>query len=50
MPYDIRPNHPDCATDEVAVVKSDDDTLMGCHGSREAAEAQIAALYANEDD
>ncbi|MGH2667603.1 MAG: HK97 family phage prohead protease, partial [bacterium] len=48
MPYHIEEDHPDCTG--FAVVKDDDDTLMGCHDTREDAEAQVAALYAAEAD
>ena len=48
MPYSIETNHPDC--EGFAVTKDDDGTLMGCHVSQDAANDQIAALYAAEAD
>jgi 2'-5' RNA ligase len=46
MPYEIVEDHPDC--DGYGVVKSEDDELMGCHESEDAALKQIAALDAAE--
>jgi HK97 family phage prohead protease len=48
VPYSIETNHPDC--EGFAVTKDDDGTLMGCHVSQDAANDQIAALYAAEAD
>ena len=60
MPYSIVHNHPDCKkTTESgetgqyqvgghAVVKDDDNRLMGCHKTHEAAEKQIQAILINE--
>lgn len=51
MPYEKRKNHPDCPLSKPwAVVKKDDGKVMGCHASEKKADAQIAALYANEAD
>lgn len=47
MPWDIRENFGDCKG--FAVVKRDDDEIEGCHETREAAEAQMRALYASEN-
>lgn len=46
MPWHIG-KHAECST--FAVIKDDDDSLAGCHDTKEEAEAQMAALYANED-
>lgn len=43
MPYVIRQGD-----DEFCLHKADTDEKMGCHPTREAAQAQMAALYANE--
>lgn len=43
MPYSVVSDHPDCA-EPWAVTKDDDGALMGCHETREDAEAQIAAI------
>jgi len=47
-PWHIEDDNPDC--DGWAVVKDDDDSIAGCHDSEAEAEAQMAALYAGEDD
>ena len=39
-----------CDDDQTAVVKDSDGELMGCHGSEDAAQEQVAALEASEDD
>ena len=39
-----------CDDDQTAVVKDSDGELMGCHGSEDAANDQIAALEASEDE
>jgi hypothetical protein len=54
MPYSIVHNHPDCKKESGetgqyqvgghAVVKDDDNTLMGCHKTHQSAEKQITAL------
>jgi hypothetical protein len=49
MPWSIVEGHPDCQGG-FAVVKDDDGEVEGCHMTRPAAEAQLAALYASEDD
>ena len=48
MPWHIEDNHPDCAG--FSVVKDEDGEVEGCHRTRQQAEAQLAALYASEDD
>lgn len=49
MPYAVVQDHAACAADTPwAVVKEADGSLMGCHGSEAEAEAQQAALYAEE--
>lgn len=49
MPYSKQSNHPQCPTAKpVAVVKDATGEVMGCHANDEDADAQIAALYANE--
>lgn len=48
MPYAKRRGHSACNADQVAVVKTDDGQLMGCHDSERAANRQLAALNANE--
>ena len=58
MPYSIVHNHPDCKKESGetgqyqvgghAVVKDDDNRLMGCHKTHEAAEKQIQAILINE--
>ena len=48
MPYTITTGLSAC--NGYAVVKDDDDEIMGCHKSELQAERQMAALYAAEDD
>jgi hypothetical protein len=48
MPYRIEQDRPDCAG--FAVVKEDDNDLMGCHRTRAQALAQLAALAIAESD
>ncbi len=53
MPWRIEENHPDC--DGFAVVRFDPETeeairVDGCHDTRAAAAAQMAALYAAEEE
>lgn len=49
MPWRIETEHADCPDDSpVAVVKEDDGEVVGCHADEDAAEAQIAALQAEE--
>ena len=51
MPYSIERDHPDCPADKpVAVVADDTGEKMGCHANEDDANAQIAALYANEPE
>jgi hypothetical protein len=50
MPWRIQEDHPDCPSDRpYAVVKEDDGEVEGCHETREKAEEQQRALYANEE-
>ena len=46
MPYRITSNDSRC--DGYAVVKEDDNKIMGCHETREKALRQLRALYASE--
>jgi len=48
MPWHVTGNHPDCSG--YAVVKDGTDEVEGCHQTREAANRQLAALYANEPE
>ena len=58
MPYSIIHNHPDCKKESGetgqyqvgghAVVKDDDNKLMGCHKTHESAEKQLKALQIAE--
>ncbi len=51
MPWEKVQNHPDCSESEPwAVVKVDGGELEGCHGSEEAANAQLAALNIAEQE
>jgi hypothetical protein len=45
MPYSVKKDDPRC-TKPYAVVKDDDDKLMGCHDTLDSAERQRRALYA----
>ena len=48
MPWEIVTDHPECSG--FAVVKEGENELEGCHRTREAAQRQLAALYAQEED
>jgi hypothetical protein len=48
MPYTITTGLSAC--NGYAVVKDDDNEIMGCHKSELQAEQQMAALYAADDD
>jgi len=51
VPWHIVRDHSECPSHEpYAVVKDSDDEVEGCHATRDDAEAQMAALYANEPD
>lgn len=50
MPWHIVPDHAECGMGQFAVVKDDDGEVEGCHDTEEAAQNQLAALYASEDD
>ena len=46
MPYEIQMDNPDCKGH--AVVKLDDNRIMGCHETHEEAEKQLQAILINE--
>jgi len=46
MPYEIQMKNPDCKGH--AVVKLDDNRIMGCHETHEEAEKQLQAILINE--
>src|SRR5262245_10825569 len=46
MPWHISDDHPDCSG--YAVVKDSDNSVAGCHKTKEEAQRQLAALYASE--
>ena len=46
MPWHIDDDHADCSG--YAVIKDSDGSVAGCHETRDEAEAQLAALYADE--
>lgn len=48
MPWHLSNDHPDCSG--WAVVKDSDNSVAGCHATKEKAQAQLAALYANEKE
>jgi hypothetical protein len=48
MPWHIEKGGGTCGPDEYAVIKDSDGSTAGCHDTRTEAEAQLAALYANE--
>lgn len=48
MPYGVSKGTHGCGENEYAVYKKDDGKKLGCHESEEAANRQIAAIYANE--
>lgn len=50
MPWNIVPDHAQCGEGQYAVVKEADGEVEGCHDSEEAAQAQMAALYASEEE
>lgn len=51
MPYHVDQNNPGCPPDKpFSVVKDSDGKVMGCHATKEQANSQLAALYANEPD
>jgi hypothetical protein len=49
-PWHKEKGNAECAADQIAVVKDDDDSVEGCHDDEADADAQIAALYASEED
>ena len=48
MPWHVVADHAECGDGKFAVVKDDSDEVEGCHTSRDAADKQVAALYAND--
>lgn len=50
VPWHKVEGHTDCSDGEWAVVQDDSGEVVGCHASEEAANEQIAALYASEED
>lgn len=49
MPWHIEQGHSECPSSEpFAVVRNADGAVEGCHGTRDGAEDQLAALYASE--
>lgn len=42
MPYSVVNNHPDCSG--FAVIKDENNELLGCHKTKEQAEDQLTAL------
>src|SRR5262245_59207332 len=48
MPWHVEQGGGTCAAGEWAVIKNSDGSTEGCHPSKAKAEAQMAALYANE--
>lgn len=50
MPWHTEKGGGDCADDEWAVIKDQDGSTAGCHATEEDANAQVAALYAEEGD
>jgi hypothetical protein len=49
MPWHIEKGGGTCSPSQYAVIKDSDGTTAGCHPTKTKAEAQMAALYANED-
>lgn len=49
MPYHVGTSAECPASKPHAVIKDDDGQVMGCHATKEVAQKQIAALYANEE-
>src|SRR6266498_93985 len=50
MPWHIEKGGGSCAASEWAVIKDSDGSTAGCHPTKADAEAQLAALYANEPE
>ena len=46
MPYSVVSNHPDC--EGYAVVKTDNNELIGCHKTQAQAEDQLTAINISE--
>jgi 2'-5' RNA ligase len=50
MPYEVVPDHPDCAADmPYAVVNSDTQEQMGCHKTQEEAQQHADSMNAEEE-
>lgn len=49
MPWHVEHGGGTCGVSEWAVIKDSDGSTAGCHPTQAAAQAQVAALYANED-
>jgi hypothetical protein len=50
MPWRVETGNAECAEGQYAVVKEADGKVEGCHDTEEAAQAQLAALYASETE
>jgi HK97 family phage prohead protease len=48
MPWHLEKGGGTCRSDQWAVIKDADGSTAGCHATEAAAQAQLAALYANE--
>ena len=48
MPWHTVPDHPSCGPGKFAVVADATGEVEGCHTTQDAADQQVAALYANE--
>ena len=46
MPYSVVNNHPDC--EGYAVIKTDNNEVMGCHKTQTQAEDQLTAINISE--
>jgi HK97 family phage prohead protease len=49
MPWHLEKGGGTCGASQWAVIKDSDGSTAGCHSTKAKAEAQMAALYANED-
>jgi HK97 family phage prohead protease len=49
MPWHVEQGGGTCGSSQWAVIKDSDGSTAGCHDTKESAQAQVAALYANED-
>src|SRR5262245_44380203 len=48
MPWHVEHGGGTCNASEWAVIKDSDGSTAGCHSTKDAAQAQVAALYAND--